>query len=272
MIREMRFRNYSESSIKNYVSILVQLTNFYKTSPDRLTKEQIKDYAYFLINQKHCSTSTINQLISAWKILQVDVLENKWEEIRIKRPRTEKRLPQILSQQEVAVLLEAHQNVKHRTMLKLTYACGLRRSELINLKIRDIDSNRGVLRIVKGKGQKTREIPLHNNILEILRDYYRQYRPEVYLFESFKPGVQYSFSSFANILKKAAQKSGVKKDIHPHLLRHTFATHMLERGLNLKRLQMLLGHNSLKTTAIYLHLANPNSGDIPDLLNFQKEL
>jgi integrase/recombinase XerD len=246
--------------------MLSQLSGFYNVSPDQLTKEQIKDYAYFLINEKHCTPSTINQLISGWKILQVDVLENKWEEIRIKRPRTEKNLPEVLSQSEIAALLDAHKNVKHRAMLKLAYTCGLRRSELINLKIHDIDSKRGILRVVKGKGQKTREIPLHHSILEVLRSYYRQYRPIKYLFESRTPGIKYSFTSFAVVLKQAALKSGIKKRIHPHLLRHTFATHMLEAGLNLKRLQVMLGHSSLKITAIYLHLTHLSSGDIPDLL------
>lgn len=160
MIQEMEVRNYSENTIKNYVRILVDLTRYYRISPDQLTKDQVKEYAYFLLNVKQSTTSTINQLISAWKILQVDVLGNDWQEIRIKRPRKEKTLPQILSYTKVATLLDAHKNLKHRTMLKVAYTCGLRRSELVNIKICDIDGSRGILRIVNGKGRKSREIPL----------------------------------------------------------------------------------------------------------------
>ena len=122
-----------------------------------------------------------------------------------------------------------------------------------------------MLRVINGKGRKTREIPIHKTIIHLLRRYYSLYRPKIYLFEGFKPGLPYSESSFTNIVKKAAKKAGISKTVYPHLLRHSFASHMLEGGINLKHLQMLLGHCSLKTTSIYLHLTNPKS-DIPDLL------
>jgi site-specific recombinase XerD len=270
MIREMRVRNYSEHSIRNYVSALVNLTRFYKTSPDNLSRDQVKDYAYHLIREKNFSTSSINQLISAWKILQVDVLKKDWETFSIKRPRREKKLPEILSQSEATSLVEAPTNLKHKTILKLAYASGLRRGELLDLKIADIDSSRQVLRVINGKGRKSREIPIHNSIITILRQYFQQYRPKTFLFEGLKVGESYSESSFTNIVKQAAKKIGLRKTVYPHLLRHSFASHMLERGINLKRLQLLLGHHSLKTTSIYLHLANPLDSDIPDLLNNDK--
>ena len=271
MICEMRIRNFSERTIRSYLSTLTSLSRYFNAPPDHLSSDQVKEYAYYLINERKLSTATINQLISAWKILQLDVLKKEWEGICIKRPRKEKKLPNILSQAEARALIEAPVNLKHRTILKLAYSSGIRRSELLNLKLSDIDSARGVLRVVNGKGKKTREIPIHKNMIILLRQYFSKYRPKIYLFEGWSQGKAYSSTSFSMILKKAAKKSGLKKNVYPHLLRHSFATHMLERGINIRRLQMILGHNSLKTTSIYLHLANPTNCDIPDLLNYNQE-
>lgn len=263
----MRVRNYSERTVSSYIAAISQLSKFYKISPDKISGEQLKSYAYHLINSKQVSTSTINQLISAWKILQIDILGNEWEEFRLKRPRREKNIPQVLSQEEAHRLIDAQKNLKHRMILSVAYATGMRRAELIGLALKHIDSSRSVVRVIKGKGNKSREVPASTNLIGQLRNYYKYYRPKTYLFEGSKPGTPYSASSIQKIVKSAAAKAGIKKEISPHVLRHSFATHMLERGVNLKRLQIILGHSSLKTTSIYLHLANPDSADLPDLLS-----
>lgn len=267
MLQEMRIRNYSERTIRSYVSSIAYLAKYYKLSPEKITREQVKSYAYYLIQNKQVSGSSINQLISAWKIFQVDVLGHEWEEFRLKRPRGEKRIPQILSRKEVLKLVSTPINLKHRVLITLAYATGLRRGELLALKLVHIDSPRKVVRVEKGKGNKTREVPATAKLINLLRFYYQTYHPKVFLFEGQKPGVPYSAASFQNVIKKAAFNAGIKKNISPHILRHTFATHMLEKGVNLKRLQIILGHSSLKTTSIYLHLANPISGNLPDLLS-----
>jgi site-specific recombinase XerD len=266
MICEMRVRNYSERTVNSYLSTLTSLSRYFNSTPEKLSSDQVKEYAYHLIHEKKLSPATINQLISAWKILQVDILKKNWEEIYLKRPRIERKLPHVLSQSEAQALINAPINLKHKTILKLAYASGLRRSELLNLKPSDIDSSREVLRVVNGKGKKTREVPIHKSVISLLREYFIQYRPQIYLFEGWKPGKAYSPTSFSKILQRSAQEIGLRKKVYPHLLRHTFATHMLERGINIRRLQMILGHNTLKTTSIYLHLANPMNCDIPDLL------
>jgi site-specific recombinase XerD len=152
-------------------------------------------------------------------------------------------------------------------ILTLAYATGLRRAELLSLPLKHIDSSRGVVRVIKGKGNKSREVPASNTLIRGLRQYYKHYRPATYLFEGTKPGKPYSAASFQKIVKNAADKAGIKKNISPHILRHSFATHMLERGINLKHLQTILGHSAMKTTSIYLHLAGPNPKDLPDLLS-----
>jgi integrase/recombinase XerD len=265
----MRIRNYSENSIRSYVAALAGLAKHYDCSPDQLDNEQVKDYAYYLINKQGFSASSINQIISAWKILQVDILGNSWDSLKIKRPKREKRLPKVLSQKEAQALVKSLSNQKHRAILSLTYSTGLRLSELLSLKPGDIDSSRGVVRIIKGKGNKSREIPISEILILQLRDYYKTYRPKIYLFEGHKHGKAYSPTSVQNIVRKAAKKAGLKKVPSPHVLRHCFATHMLERGINLKRLQLLMGHNSLKTTSIYLHLASYSEEAIPNLLTGQ---
>lgn len=239
---------------------------YFKTSPDQLTNDQLKEYAIYLTDSKKLSVATINQLISAWKILRVDVLGCKPEEIEIKRPRRAKRLPTILSQEEANRLINALTNLKHYTLLHLAYATGLRRAEILGLTLKDIDSSRHVIRVVAGKGNKSREVPLSDSLLNLLRKYYRHYHPTVYLFESFRSGIPYSAESIFNVVKHAAKEAGITKTVYPHILRHSFATHMLERGVNLKRLQIMMGHMSMKTTSVYLHLAHPAPGSIPDLL------
>lgn len=261
----MRLRNYSERTISTYIMQLSSLSKHYQKSPAELSREQVKDFCYYLLQEKHLSNTTINQLISAWKILQVDVLGNKWDVIKIKRPRMEKKLPTILSQEEAYDAVTCLYNVKHHTLLKLAYATGMRCEEVLCLKPEHIDSSRKVVR-VKGKGNKEREVPMPDDLTEQLRDYYKQYRPAIYLFEGNMRGTKYSASSFRRVAEAAGNTSGITKKITPHVLRHCFATHMLERGINLKRLQMLMGHSSLSTTSRYLHLANPYVGEVPNLL------
>lgn len=267
MLQEMRLRNYSERTVRNYVSSIAYLAKHYKLSPEKITREQVKSYAYHLIQNKQVSVSSINQLISAWKIFQVDVLGHEWEGFRIKRPKREKTIPQILSQQEALHLINTQQNFKHKMILKLAYATGLRRAELLALQLKHIDSARNIVRVIKGKGNKSREVPAPASLIEELRQYYKSFRPKTYLFEGYKPGKPYSATSIEKIVKNAATRAGIKKDIYPHILRHSFATHMLEKGVNLKRLQIIMGHSSIKTTSIYLHLANPGAAELPDLLS-----
>lgn len=263
----MGIRNYSECTVRCYVSMLSQMSSYLDKSPDQVSRDEFKSYAYHLINDRGFSASSINILISAWRILQVDVLCRDWEAIRIKRARVKRQLPEVLSQHEVRMLLDSLTNVKHRTILSLTYSTGMRRAEAVQLKLGDISSERMVVRIVRGKGGKTREVPLPASLLEGLRDYYRQYRPEKYLFEGRDPGTPYSVESFGKVVKRAARSAGLRQNVSPHILRHCFASHMLERGLPLKRLQYLLGHSSLSTTFTYIHLLNPADSPVPDLLS-----
>lgn len=264
MDREMRIRNYSERTIQTYLHSIEQVALHFSLPPGKITISQFKSYLYFLINTKQASFSRINQDISAWKILQQDILGREWEKIMVRRPRGEKKLPVVLSVTEAHALIEAPISEKHRLILTLAYATGIRRNELLNIKLKDIDRERGLIKI-EGKGNKQREVPLSDSLLSLVEVYYKRYRPSVYLFEGSVKGKTYSEASVHNVVKNAALKSGIKKNVSPHILRHTFATHMLERGVNLKRLQLLLGHSSMKTTSIYLHLADIDKAELPDL-------
>ncbi|MEQ8470375.1 MAG: tyrosine-type recombinase/integrase [Marinoscillum sp.] len=173
-------------------------------------------------------------------------------------PRREYQIPEVLTKEEIFKMVEFTSNPKHKAIMALLYSSGMRRDELINLQIKDIDSKRMVIRINLGKGNKSRDVLLSSNALKLLRQYYKVHfpKPIKYVFEGGgKPGKPYSASSINNIIKKAAKKAGVKKDVHTHTLRHSFATHMLEQGANLKLIQRLMGHQSLRSTMVYLHLA-----------------
>jgi len=192
------------------------------------------------------------------KILQRDVLGYDWNEgIKINRPRKDYQLPIILTKPQISAMISVTPNIKHKSIMAVLYSGGLRIDELINLKMEDIDSERMMIRIDRGKGNKSRDTLLAVKTLELLRAYYRDHypKPTHYVFESWKPGQRYSSSSVQNIVKRAAAKAGIKKKVFPHSFRHAFATHMLEDGANLKLIQKLLGHRSLGSTMVYLHLA-----------------
>jgi len=255
MYREMQIRNYSPRTIDTYLRGLTKISAHYKAPPDELSKEQIKSYIQKRIDSGRFSTSSVNQLISAFKILMVDVLGRKWEDFYIKRPLREKRLPVVFSKEEIERLLAVTKNLKHKTILCLAYSAGLRMSEVRNLHVSDIDSDRMQILIRSGKGKKTRYSLLGKRALELLRDYYRRYRPQDYLFPGQIPTQPLSERTIEVIFKRALKLAEIKKSGYFHCLRHTFATHLLEQGTNLRVLQQLMGHTSLKTTSVYLHVA-----------------
>lgn len=255
LIAELQNRNYSQRTIDTYVECLATLSKYYGKSPDLITSEEFKTYLNERIIKRGFSISYVNQTISAFKILQIDILLRKWEELSIKRPRRQIKLPVILSKDEVRRIIEAPENIKHRALLATAYSSGLRRGEIQNLKPTDIDSERMQIRVSSGKGKKDRYTILSKELLIILREYYTCYKPKIWLFEGQKTGSKYSETSVENVLKNAVKKTGLKKKVHFHTLRHCFATHLLEQGTNLRIIQQLLGHNSLKTTSVYLHVS-----------------
>ena len=260
---EMEYRNFSTSTISTYCDCMMVLEAKINKPLNTITTEELKSFLHFLLIEKKSSVSYINQNISAFKIFTQDVLKQPWDGIKIKRPRREKKLPTVLSVNEVENLLSSTRNLKHRAMLMLMYSAGLRKSELLQMKPKAIDSERMVVNITQGKGRKDRLSILSPKTLEILRLYYQVERPKIYLFEpNGNPGMCISDRTLDHIVKKNAQKAGIKKDISSHTLRHSFATHLLEAGVNLRLIQEFLGHTSLKTTSIYLHLTNVNPKSI----------
>ena len=260
---EMEYRNFSTSTISTYCDCMMVLEAKINKPLHTITTEELKSFLHFLLIEKKSSVSYINQNISAFKIFTQDVLKQPWDGIKIKRPRREKKLPTVLSVNEVENLLSTTRNLKHRAMLMLMYSAGLRKSELLQMKPKAIDSERMVVNITQGKGRKDRLSILSPKTLEILRLYYQVERPKIYLFEpNGNPGMCISDRTLDHIVKKNAQKAGIKKDISSHTLRHSFATHLLEAVVNLRLIQEFLGHTSLKTTSIYLHLTNVNPKNI----------
>ena len=254
MLRGMQLRHYSPRTVRHYIDALIHISNYYNQSPADLTVEQIKNYLFYLIDIKHASRATINHVLSALKLLWEGVLGRTWGDLQIKRPRTSKELPVVFSKEEVGKLLSMPLNLKHRTCLCLGYSAGLRISELSLLKPEDIDRSRMQIRVYHGKGAKTRYVPLSKKILGLLDEYVKRYPTERYLFEGLKKGHPLGTTTLGVIFRKALKQSGIQKRATFHTLRHSYATHLLEAGVNLKVIQNLLGHTSLRTTSIYFHV------------------
>jgi len=258
-IHELQLRNYSPRTITTYSCLLSKVENNFDLSLDKISTGQFKDYLHQRITTEGISTAMVNQYISAFKILQTDLLKRDWQQIRVKRPRKGRKLPVVLSLSEVERMIAVTRNIKHKAIIMLAYSAGLRRHEVQFIKPAAIDSARMQIHVVQGKGKKDRYTVLSNKTLELLRIYYKYDKPSCFLFEAQgKKGQFLSGSTLNKIVKQSAIKAGIKKQISFHTLRHCFATHLLEKGVNLRLIQQLLGHASLKTTAIYLHLANIN--------------
>jgi len=252
----LRSRRYSENTIKTYTdAIRVFLSFFPHKKIEEIDNNDVIVFNNEYILQKKLSASYQNQMVNAIKLFYRTIWKKQIETDLIHRPKRRKTLPNVLGKEEIKAILESHGNLKHRAMLSLIYACGLRRSELLNLKPTDIDSKRGVLLIKQAKGRKDRITPIPGKIVEQLRDYYKAYRPLTWLFEGQKKGVRYSEKSLENVLKQALVKAGIKRPATLHWLRHSYATHLLENGTDLRYIQELLGHSSSRTTEIYTHVS-----------------
>jgi integrase/recombinase XerD len=252
----LRSKRYSESTITTYSEALKSFLIFYREkSVEEINNEDVISYNNEYILKNNLSASYQNQIVNAIKLFFTIIQETKIEIDKIHRPKRSKLLPNVLSKEEIKLILNAHSNIKHKTMLSLIYSCGLRRSELINLKIADIDSNRNIVIIRQAKGKKDRIVPLSTKILEMLRQYYSIYKPKMWLFEGQNGKEQYSDHSLQSVLKQALVKVKITKPVSLHWLRHSYATHLLESGTDLRYIQELLGHNSSKTTEIYTHVS-----------------
>lgn len=253
----MELRNYSPQSIRCYSDQLTRLETHLNLPLDSISVQQFKDYLHGRIIDEKISVPLVNQTISAFKILQVDVLGREWETVKIRRPRKEKKLPVILSLSEVEKLIAVSQNIKHRAIIALAYSAGLRLHETLFIKPSAIDSTRMLVHVVQGKGKKDRNTILSPKALDLLRIHYKVYRPRTFLFEpQGKKGITLSGRTLNTIVKNLAAKAGISKKISFHTLRHCFATHLIEQGVNIRMIQDFMGHNSIKTTSGYIHLAN----------------
>jgi site-specific recombinase XerD len=234
--------------------------------PAKITEEQIRDYLLYLIEKRDVSISYQNQSINAIKFYYEQVLGRPVRTYYIQRPKKPKVLPNVLSEEEVLLILNKMENLKHRCIISIAYSAGLRLGEVINLKPADIDSKRNYVIVRQGKGMKDRFSLLSSKVLEMLRIYYKEYQPKEYLFEG-QFGGPYSATSIHNILKSAVEKAGIRKRVTVHTLRHSFATHLLERGTDIRYIQELLGHQSSRTTEIYTHMTQKGLGKIKSPLD-----
>ena len=249
-------KRYSESTIKTYSEALKSFLVFYRNKAvGEITNDDVIVYNNEYILKKSISSSYQNQIVNAIKLFFKTIRETKIVIDKIHRPKRAKLLPNVLSKEEVKLILNAHSNIKHKMMLSLIYSCGLRCGELLALKPVNIDSKRNIVLLQNAKGKKDRIAPLSPKILKMLREYYTSFKPKKYLFEGVIPGEPYSNKSLQSVLKQALKKTGITKPVTIHWLRHSYATHLLETGTDLRYIQELLGHSSSKTTEIYTHVS-----------------
>lgn len=256
MIEEMRIRDFSKHTIAAYVSVVYRLANHYRRSPDKLDREEIRAFLVDLVEQKQVSWPYYRQVLSALRFLYRHVLRRGEVVENVRCPRPRKKLPVVLSAQEVVRFFKAIPSLKHRTILMLAYGAGLRISDAVSVRLSDIDRERKLIRVQQGKGKKDRYTVLSPALLEMLDRYCWAARPEDLLFPSRFKDRPITDSAVQGVCIQAQRDAGIDKRISPHTLRHSFATHLLEAGTDLRVIQVLLGHASPKTTAIYTHVSN----------------
>ena len=254
MVMEMQLRNYSAKTVADYTRHIVWYSKYVDCSPAELGEAEIKQYLHHLLVEREVSWSYVNVAYSALQFLYEKTLKRPWNIEKIPRPKTGFKLPEILSEQELLRLFDATHNFKHRMMLMVTYAAGLRVSETAKLQLSHIDSDRLQIRVEQGKGRKDRYTLLSAPLLPELRRYYRHYRPQAYLFEGKKPGAPLATETIQKVFKRAKEAAGITKKATVHTLRHCFATHLMEHGVDLLTIKKLLGHRSIQTTLRYVHV------------------
>ncbi|HNP20126.1 MAG TPA: tyrosine-type recombinase/integrase [Fulvivirga sp.] len=265
-LQKLELKKYSENTARTYTTMFEAFINHYKHLPLKsLGENEIREYLSIQVKRGR-SDSMLNQIINSIKFYFEVVLGMPNRFYDIERPQKKERLPVVLSKNEIQSILTNTTNHKHKCILSTIYSAGLRISELTNLKIKDIDSERMMIRVENSKGGKDRYTLLSQTLLNDLRTYYKVYRPKNYIFEG-QNGAMYSPSSIRKILSRACKKGGIRKKVTPHTLRHSFATHLLEQGTDLRSIQSLLGHNSLSTTEIYTHVANTTMMSIKNPLD-----
>jgi integrase/recombinase XerD len=260
-------KGYSGNTIRNYCNefhLLLRLLG--KRSVNELTKEQIMSYLLWLLEKKGCSETKVHTAVNTIKFYFEQVLLRQKEFYDLPRPKKPFKIPSILAEQEVFELIQKVKNIKHRAILMTGYAGGLRVSEIVCLQIKDIDSKRMMLHIHAAKGKKDRMVPLSKKLLETLREYYRIYKPGKYIFEG-QFGSHYSVRSAQKILQEAKREAGIQKQGSIHMLRHSYATHLMEAGTDIRIIQELLGHNSIRTTMLYTHVSRKDIGKIESPLD-----
>jgi integrase/recombinase XerD len=265
--QELRLRNFSKKTITSYLYYNKELLRFASCFADDVKSATIKDYLDFLISSG-LSRATVDLAINALKFYYEQILHRNFfdKKTGITRPKKEMRLPTVLSKDEIAAMIAVENNIKHKLMIQILYCSGMRVSELADLEINDIDFGRKMIHIRLGKGGKDRNTIVSQTVLDNISKYLLEYQPLRFLFESFSVGKKMNVRSIQKVVSNSAELAGIRKEVSAHTLRHTFATHLLENGVNLRYIQALLGHARLETTQIYTKVASNKLREIGDLL------
>ena len=255
MERDLQIRGLSPSTQQCYLGRVRDFVRFHMRPPDELTLEDVNNYQHHLVTIRKVQWGVFNQTVAALRFFFRVTLEKDWSIERIPYHKTGRKLPVVLSENEVKAVLEVPMNLKHQAILMTGYSAGLRVSEIVGLRVSDIDSQRMTLRVDQGKGRKDRYVMLAETLLTKLREYWKDARPQPWLYPGQDTTRHLTRSSVERIFYKARDLAGIRKNVSVHSLRHSFATHLLERGVNIRKIQLLLGHKSLQSTQVYTHVA-----------------
>jgi len=267
MLVDLQLSGAKPNTQKSYLREVDNLAKYFNRSPAELGEAEIKEYLLSLIKERHLSEGTFRFYVAALKFFYRTTLKREWMVEKIRHPRAKRKLPIVLDLSEVQSLLAVTKNLKHKAILMITYSAGLRASETARLKITDIDSKRMMVRITQGKGGKDRYSILSQRTLELLREYWKKYHPQEWLFPGAKGYDHLSTNSIQQLFYKAKKQAGITKPASVHTLRHSFATHLIEAGTSLHHVQLLLGHRSPTTTTVYLHVSRLNLAQVASPLD-----
>lgn len=266
MTDDMMIRNLADSTREAYLGKITKFAQHFNCCPSELGPDQVREYQIYLLKEEGASASAMVQVVAALRFLYKTTLKKEWAVDAIPYPKRVRPLPKVLSREEISLFLSSVTNVKHHAVPTATYSCGLRVSEVVALRIEDIASRRMLLRIQNGKGGRERWVPLSPALLELLRSYWKQYRPDPWLFPGRSRDQPMKRQNVTYICRKASERLWSMPRVNPHLLRHSYATHLLEDGVDLRTIQVLLGHASPTTTAIYAHVSERKLHEAPPLL------